>query len=82
MHHPYSLHRDSASLCLHRDSASLWMQACPGIYPLLVERIIVARPDLLKADVKEVLGHWSLLISLLRSKPPCQYLNLYTPLHV
>ena len=30
------------------------MQVCPGIYPLLVERIIVARPDLLKADVKEV----------------------------
>ena len=30
------------------------LQGVPGIYPLLVERIIVARPDLLKADVKEV----------------------------
>lgn len=29
-------------------------QVAPGIYPLLVERIIVARPDLLKADVREV----------------------------
>ena len=33
------------------------LQVAPGIYPLLVERIIVARPDLLKADVKEVAPH-------------------------
>ena len=33
---------------------SNFVQVVPGIYPLLVERIIVARPDLLKADVREV----------------------------
>ena len=30
------------------------MQVTPDIYPLLIERLIVARPDLLKADVREV----------------------------
>lgn len=32
----------------------LLCQVAPGIHPLLVERVIVARPDLLRADIREV----------------------------
>lgn len=30
------------------------MQSAPGITPALVERIVASRPDLTKADIKEV----------------------------
>ena len=43
------------------------MQAAPGITPALLERIVASRPDLTKADVKEVrllhVGKWHLGLS-------------------
>lgn len=42
------------------------VQSAPGITPALVERIVTSRPDLTKADVKEVgrLRRWAAVFHL------------------